>query len=179
MVERSRFQTFATRLLPRAQPRTSALGKVSSCIGAPHPLVEKALRSGGRSRLHAVVVCLVGAGQIVVRDENITARSRELVDLQGFNQAAESRCCRLLPEITVCMPNETTEHANLQVKLKDGSDGTRTLFGGSGLGCGGCLLFLALLRLTLSRHRKLELDLAVLVHHQARAERPPRAGAEA
>jgi hypothetical protein len=33
---------------------------------------------------------------------------------------------RLLPGISVCTPNETTRHVNLQGERLDGSDGTRT-----------------------------------------------------
>jgi hypothetical protein len=33
---------------------------------------------------------------------------------------------RLLPEITVCMPNQTTQQGDLQGKRRYGSDGTRT-----------------------------------------------------
>jgi hypothetical protein len=137
MVERSRFQAFAARLLPRAQPRTSALGKVSSCIGAPHPLVEKALRSGGRSRLHAVVACLVGAGQIVVRDENITARNRELDDLQGLSIKPQNHAAaRLLPEITVCMPMRPQNMPICRSKLKDGATGLEPYSAAAGSGAG-------------------------------------------
>jgi hypothetical protein len=59
--------------------------------------------------------------------ETVSEQKTNLTDLQGFliisrNQAAAP----LLPEITISMPNETTQQADLQGKRRDGSDGTRT-----------------------------------------------------
>jgi hypothetical protein len=47
--------------------------------------------------------------------------------LQGLLLISQNHAAaRLLPEIPVYVPTETTEDVNLQVKRRDGSDGTRT-----------------------------------------------------
>jgi hypothetical protein len=50
-----------------------------------------------------------------------------MVGLQAFSlSAADERAARLLPDIALHLPNETTEDADLQAVSKNGSGGTRT-----------------------------------------------------